>query len=255
MLTREQLVHEYHTLDKSVATIAAEQEVTVQAVYYWLNQYEVGRKPRAKDRTGERHGRWTILGPTRHGSGGGLMWLCRCDCGTEQWHLTSHVCRVRDGKNDRGCNDCGIKKRRRGGFTRRIYNKIKHAADVRNLEFAVSHEFLEELFVKQDSKCALSGLPIKFAEYAKLETRHRALTASLDRIDSSKGYTPDNVQWVHKSINWMKGALPQPLFVALCESVYRVQAKNSKPPTDNAIRLIQAYESRSKAERDQQLAA
>lgn len=30
------------------------------------------------------------------------------------------------------------------------------------------------------------------------------LTASLDRIDSSKGYIEGNVQWVHKRINKMK---------------------------------------------------
>lgn len=29
-------------------------------------------------------------------------------------------------------------------------------------------------------------------------------TASLDRIDSSKGYTIDNVWWIHKQLNWMK---------------------------------------------------
>jgi len=32
-------------------------------------------------------------------------------------------------------------------------------------------------------------------------------TASLDRINSSKGYTLDNVQWVHKTVNIMKQGL------------------------------------------------
>ena len=29
-------------------------------------------------------------------------------------------------------------------------------------------------------------------------------TASLDRIDSTKGYVPGNIQWVHKDINRIK---------------------------------------------------
>ena len=44
-------------------------------------------------------------------------------------------------------------------------------------------------------------------------------TASLDRIDSSKGYVKDNVQWVHKDINRMKWNFPQDKFVKLCSFV------------------------------------
>lgn len=41
-------------------------------------------------------------------------------------------------------------------------------------------------------------------------------TASVDRIDSTKGYTPDNVQWVDKRINFMKQHFSQVEFVELC---------------------------------------
>ena len=43
-----------------------------------------------------------------------------------------------------------------------------------------------------------------------------ATTASLDRIDSKKGYTIDNVQWVYKKINMMKQNYDQKEFVNLC---------------------------------------
>jgi hypothetical protein len=44
-------------------------------------------------------------------------------------------------------------------------------------------------------------------------------TASLDRKDSSKGYTKDNVQWIHKTINFMKGQMSDQEFVSWCKLV------------------------------------
>ena len=44
-------------------------------------------------------------------------------------------------------------------------------------------------------------------------------TASLDRIDSSKGYVPGNIQWVHKDVNWMKGSFTQEYFVNICKKI------------------------------------
>ena len=44
-------------------------------------------------------------------------------------------------------------------------------------------------------------------------------TASLDRIDSSKGYTIDNVQWVHKKVNMMKKDMSDSEFIAWCNEI------------------------------------
>jgi hypothetical protein len=44
-------------------------------------------------------------------------------------------------------------------------------------------------------------------------------TASLDRIDSSKGYIEGNLQWLHKRINIMKGNMSEKEFLDFCESV------------------------------------
>ncbi len=63
--------------------------------------------------------------------------------------------------------------------------------------------------------CALTDLPLNF------HTKHK--NASLDRIDNTKGYTIDNIQWVHKDINWMKGTFTQDQFIELCGSVGNYQ--------------------------------
>ena len=71
-----------------------------------------------------------------------------------------------------------------------------------------------DLFLEQDRKCALTGLDIVFGPRDK-----GGNTASLDRIDSTKGYIKGNVQWVHKDINRMKFDLNQERFIELCKKV------------------------------------
>lgn len=72
-----------------------------------------------------------------------------------------------------------------------------------------------KLFEKQNRKCALTGEELTFSK----KNNEYDGTASLDRIDSSKGYTLDNVQWVHKKINMMKWDLKQDEFISWCKKV------------------------------------
>lgn len=94
--------------------------------------------------------------------------------------------------------------------------KTKYNAKKRNIEFTVSVEYLNELFNRQKEKCALSGLGLVFSNKASgiFET-----TASLDRINSNRGYVKGNVQWVHKHVNFMKHELEQKYFIKLCKMI------------------------------------
>jgi hypothetical protein len=62
----------------------------------------------------------------------------------------------------------------------------------------------------------LSGLEIRFHKPGEKFT---AQTASVDRIDSSKGYFLDNIRWVHKTINYMKMDLEDIEFLNLCRNI------------------------------------
>jgi hypothetical protein len=73
-------------------------------------------------------------------------------------------------------------------------------------------EYVWNLFLSQDRKCALSGIPIGFQDRS-------GSTASLDRIDNSKGYVIGNVQWVHKDVNIMKHTHSQDYFIGLCATI------------------------------------
>ena len=118
-----------------------------------------------------------------------------------------------------------------GDLSKSIYSHYKRNAKRRNLEFNVSIEFLWSLFLKQNKKCALSGIDI----YLRPEDKSSTIThnnkngfqnldfskfnASLDRKDSLKGYTEDNVQWVERRINIIKNDLSQEDFIELCKKI------------------------------------
>jgi CRISPR/Cas system Type II protein with McrA/HNH and RuvC-like nuclease domain len=87
-------------------------------------------------------------------------------------------------------------------MSKRIEQKYKYTvsnAEKRNLNVEITHEYLNELFVKQNGKCAITG---------QLLTCNKSLCdISIDRIDSNKHYTIDNVQLVLDQANQRKGDL------------------------------------------------
>lgn len=99
------------------------------------------------------------------------------------------------------------------------YGNIKRRAKQKDLEFNISLQYLWNLFIQQNRRCALSGLHLKF------HTKSAENTASLDRIDSNKGYIVGNVQWVHKNLNMMKLHFQQEYFVKMCGLVSEYMEK------------------------------
>lgn len=75
--------------------------------------------------------------------------------------------------------------------------------------------YLWSLYEKQKRKCALTGWDILFTKEKGKNT------ASVDRIDSKKGYSIDNIQIIHKNINAMKLHFPDEYFYRACEAITR----------------------------------
>lgn len=98
---------------------------------------------------------------------------------------------------------------------------LKRKAKERNLPFEVTKEELWNLYLKQAGKCALSGVDITITN--EINKQHnlnkQKMTASLDRIDNSKGYTIDNVQWIHKILNHMRRQYSVEEYVHWCTLV------------------------------------
>lgn len=108
------------------------------------------------------------------------------------------------------------KKRSHHTIPGRYFYSLTHSAKVRGIIFNITLDELWELFIKQNKKCALSGIDITFHKPGE---KHTAQTASVDRIDSDLGYTIDNIRWVHKIINQMKWELRDDQFLEFCKKV------------------------------------
>jgi hypothetical protein len=93
---------------------------------------------------------------------------------------------------------------------------LKASAKKRKLDWDLDGPFLLKLMEKQNYKCAISNVSIKFAD--KVEKQYEQ-TASLDRINSNYGYIENNVQWVHKNVNTMKWNLDQGVFIKWCKII------------------------------------
>ncbi len=78
----------------------------------------------------------------------------------------------------------------------------------------VTLEDLYKVLKEQNFKCAYTGIDLQVVGALKGESN-----ASVDRIDSDKGYEIGNIQWVYKPINIMKNGLSDPDFKDLCYKV------------------------------------
>lgn len=147
-------------------------------------------------------------------------YLCRCKCGNELILARSAITH-RTNKFCLACvveNISGIKSPHRKGYKLicgRFWTKLIARCKELSREFNLSIEYAYDLFEKQNGLCALSGIPLYFAQTYK-EIQAGMNTASLDRIDYKQGYVIGNVQWVHKDINWMKQKLSQADFIQYC---------------------------------------
>lgn len=142
----------------------------------------------------------------------------KCSCGYIGERRKDHVLKGRTTQ----CKSCSAKTTTKNTFqTNSFFNKThkgigilsktkfgtyKFGAKRRNIEFNISIEDANAVWA---GKCALSGVVLDKS------------TLSLDRIDSAKGYSIGNIQWVHKDINYMKQELSDEVFINWCSLVYK----------------------------------
>lgn len=88
-------------------------------------------------------------------------------------------------------------------------------ARVRKKEFEIDIDpsYIESLYTAQRGRCALTGWKIVFSP------SQRRNTASIDRIDSDKGYLRGNIQIVHKTVNRTKLDNTEQTFYNICKAV------------------------------------
>lgn len=170
----------------------------------------------------EKYGKLLVISEHSKSRSGHEKYTCLCDCGKTCNVLKTHL---RQG-NTKSCGcDRPIGTTHKqwtgiGEISGNFWDGIKRSASGEKgrrkiLELSITQEEAWNLFLKQNRKCALSGIELSFPT----KWKDKSYTASLDRIDSSIGYILDNVQWIHKDINMMKRTYNQNYFIEVCKKI------------------------------------
>lgn len=169
-------------------------------------------------------GTWNVIefyGYDKHHE---ALWLCRCGCGVEKPVKAAYLLRGTSKK----CKTCARPVRKPlTTLPHSFWTNVQRNAKKRNIPMEISKEQCYDLLIKQKYRCALSGLEI-YMSLNESEHMEGSTTASIDRIDSAKGYYLDNIQWIHKDVNYMKHTFDQQYFLDICEKI--VMVSRGGPP-------------------------
>lgn len=80
----------------------------------------------------------------------------------------------------------------------------------------IDKDYLLELFIKQNNKCALTHIEFDLNLYKNKQ--ENPFRPSMDRIDSSKGYTKDNIRLVCVAVNFALNEFGEETFKQICKS-------------------------------------
>lgn len=213
-ITKEQLEQDYINNKMEWKDISKKYNLSIGGLYKYMKRYDIPYRTK-RDLTGETYGKLKVISfyDTKNTK---YRWLCLCLCGEKVIKNSSALYK---SKIEPQCESCLRKLSREKCIIKTTYwNSIIKNAKIRNLEFSITKEYAYQIYLDQKCKCALSGMEIFFSPSQSKELR-TTKTASLDRIDSSKGYIIGNIQWVHKKINKMKMNLSEKEFVYFCDKV------------------------------------
>lgn len=101
------------------------------------------------------------------------------------------------------------------------YRFYLRKAKQRKHECSITLKYLKDIFEEQRGKCVYSGVDLVHNSH-KLKN-NQAYTASLDRIDSSKGYIKDNVQFISIAMNHMKSTMSHEEVLSIIENIKKLK--------------------------------
>jgi hypothetical protein len=220
MITKEYIEKEYIEKRRPVQEIVKEIGCGLTTFNRYRKKYGIPIRADGEDLTGKTFNGWEVIEKIERKNKNGdntVTWLCRCKCGSIKEKQTASLNSPVESRRTKECAKCrGFNHRSKEVISQSAWSNIIHSAQSRNLELSITKEYVTKLFIKQEQKCALTGLPIFFPEvtYRKCEG-----TASLDRINPKLGYVHNNVQWVHKKVNAMKQDLDENIFLKFCKIV------------------------------------
>lgn len=173
---------------------------------------------------GQVFNRWTINSDDLFLHSGRKQLQVKCSCGTIGYVRAD---RLKSGLT-LGCKHCQKQTyypetrissaRHYNGLHFKFLTKLSNADNLKRgnkiINIDLNIEDLYDLLIKQDFKCALTGIKLN-----ALHIQPQNSNASIDRIDSNIGYIKSNVQWVIKDVNKMKNNFNQNYFIEVCNLI------------------------------------
>lgn len=158
------------------------------------------------DLTGRQYGELLVLEQHSRSAVGASRWRCRCSCGRI---VIVQLSNLQSG-NSKRCRYCARPKSLNGTLSH-VLAMRRHSARERGLEWTIPVELGRELLL---APCFYCGAPPFHAEKFAQERQH--VYGGLDRIDSNRGYAPDNVRPCCKYCNFAKHRMSEQEFAAWC---------------------------------------
>lgn len=107
-----------------------------------------------------------------------------------------------------------------------VYRKARNSARTRGIDFYLLPHHVSDLYEQSGGKCSLTGIPFEY--YYKTGDRTPPWAPSLDRIESSKGYTPENVRLVCVAVNMALNTWGEDVLHRIADHLKRKSRKNSR---------------------------
>ena len=99
---------------------------------------------------------------------------------------------------------------------REFLRRARKSVISKNRELTLTLDELKDIWNKQNGTCPYTGWKLELPHYTRTKNPN---TASLDRIDSSKGYTANNVQFVCVMANFAKCDFSNEQMKAFCQAI------------------------------------
>lgn len=157
-----------------------------------------------------------------------------CSCGKVEFKRAAHL----ESGRCTSCKSCASKRTAKkfppprnykgfGDLSGVRFSAIRNGATRRGIPFNLSIEYLCGLFNSQRGLCALTGEPIYLDS-----------TASIDRIDNTKGYEVGNVWWTTKTSNRLKNNYSMEELLHLCRKILLIHGN----PEPNSVKDLTVAE-------------
>jgi hypothetical protein len=97
----------------------------------------------------------------------------------------------------------------------------------RKYDCDIDLQYLKDLWIHQNGRCALSGIPLELpVSTAGFTQQHHPWNASLDRIDSNKGYIKNNVRYVAFIANIAKNVWDDSVLLTFAKELLQHNIQN-----------------------------